>query len=989
MAPWFDYRIAAWSLSMFKFLRWSSLATLLVLLAMGAASAQEAAVFQATPGDLSKLPPEVRARVEAQMRAAQAGQPQPGQQPGAKPEEKKEEKKPEEGKKPEDEVKTIKRPTEPPKANSDELKARPDKDGMVQFSFSGQPWTEVLEWYAEVADCSLDWQELPADFLNLTTQRRYTIAETRDLLNGRLLARGFTLIKQGDVLTVVKLDKVDPSLVPRIEPDDLEEHLPHDFGRVRFDLPRDLDPKQAVDDVKILLNPSAKVTPLLASKQIMVIDAVANLRDVRDLLYSQQLAESSDLRPRQFPIRYRRADYVADQIMIALGLDPAARKSPQELQIEQQRMQLFMQMQQKGTDISKMLKQDGPQVFIAVDRHRNSISVNAPPKEMAMVARVIEQFDVPQNGQAAAPSSTGELSLEKYQTITVSPDAVVTALKEIGNLHPLTQLQTDSRSKTIFATATPEDHATIQRMLDKLDGSGRRLRPVWLNRRMRADQVAGTIVALMVGEKKDEDRNRRPFFFYDPWDRGGEEEESDSTFRVQADVENNRLLLWANDAEYAEVTQLLRELGAIASGNGKNPNTFRVLDTGDSQNTAELLERLQQAWGGQNKLNINVAPQAKPPVDETPAEDKPAESEDKLTLRRNATFGKVRVQLAQYVEEPAAAESAPAAGAPAAEQPAPSAEAPPINVTVTPDGRIVISSNDVAALDQLEELLIELQPKSEDFAVFKLRNARAVDVHYNLKEYFADELADEGNDPFLDWYFDYDTRGMGEQQTLGKRPKLRFIWDPDSNTIVAQNASPAQLETIKKLIEIYDQPVGEVTRKTEIVPIVYSKAQDVATALKEVYRDLLSSKDKEFQNQRDGDRRGRTETYYRFFGGSGSSDNKKAPVKLAFEGALSVGVDTVSNALIISAEEEIFNNVKALITQLDERAKPNTVVQVYEVQGLSAPELQKALATALSSPWPGGKPENAQANQNGRGGGDGDRDRWRRWRERRDRDDND
>jgi hypothetical protein len=268
--------------------------------------------------------------------------------------------------------------------------------------------------------------------------------------------------------------------------------------------------------------------------------------------------------------------------------------------------------------------------------------------------------------------------------------------------------------------------------------------------------------------------------------------------------------------------------------------------------------------------------------------------------------------------------------------------------------------------------------------VFKLRNARAVDVHYNLKEYFADDLAEGDNDPFYDWYFDYDSRNKGDAQTLGKRPKLRFIWDPDSNTIVAQNASPAQLETIKKLIDIYDQPVGEVTRKTEIVPVKYSKAQDVATALKEVYRDLLSSKDKEFQDQRGGDRRGRQETYYRFFGGSGGDDKKKAPVKLAFEGALSVGVDTISNALIISAEEEIFNNVKALVTQLDERAKPDTVVQVYEVQGsLSAPELQKALVTALSKPWPGGKPENAQATQNGRGDNNGDRgDRGRRWRDR-------
>jgi hypothetical protein len=60
---------------------------------------------------------------------------------------------------------------------------------------------------------------------------------------------------------------------------------------------------------------------------------------------------------------------------------------------------------------------------------------------------------------------------------------------------------------------------------------------------------------------------------------------------------------------------------------------------------------------------------------------------------------------------------------------------------------------------------------------------------------------------------------------------------------------------------------------------------------------------------------------------------------------------------------------------------------------MSGAELQKALAAALSQPWPGGKPENASGNQSGRQGegrNDGDRgDRGRRWRDRNRGRDND
>jgi type II secretory pathway component GspD/PulD (secretin) len=960
-------------------------------------------------GDMSKLPPEVRARIEAAQAgaaAAPAAQPgQPAQQPqGDKPKE--EEKKPD-GEKKEEAVPTVKRPTEKPKADAEELKVKPDKDGMVQFNFRGQSWTDVLEWFAGVAGYSLDWQELPADFLNLSTQRRHTIAETRDLLNRHLLARGFTMVLQGESLSVVKTDKIDPSLVPRVEPDALDDQPPFDFVRARFPLPESMDPAKAVEDVKALLSPAAKVTPLLASKQLQIIDAVANLRDVRDLIYTEQMVASRDIRPQVFPIRYRRADYIADQVMIVLGLDPGSRKNPMELQLEQQRMQLFMQMQQQGKDITTMLKKDGPPVFVAVDKRRNTVLVNAPPKEMEIIERTVKEFDVPENGLAAAEGGDGrELTLRRHPTPNVGPDAVVTALKEMGNLDPLTQLQSDASSRTIFAYATQSDHATIEEMIKKLDdGTARTLHVLYLNRRAPADQIAGTIKALIVGEAKKEE-SRRPWYYYDSGRSTTQEPEN--SFRVQADVENNRILLWANKDELSQVTAMLEDLGAMASSSG-NGNKLRVLEARTPEQTAELLERLQRAWGGKNELNINapatddkdktgdpaVEPQAAPP------------NKDKITDRAFPASSVMRVQFAghrtgraaqilfvaegaEQAAPSAAADNQPAeADKPAAAEAAKSAEAasggpPPINVTVTPDGRIIISSDDVAALDQVEDLLSELEAPRRDFEVFQLRNSRASLVSLNLEEYFADELSDDDNNNFP-WFFFGDEPKAEDPATLGKRRKLRFIWDNDTNTIVAQNASPAQLQVIRKLVEIYDQPINEESvakRLTEVIPVRYSRAQDIATAIKEVYRDLLSSKDKEFQGKQ-GDQGGpsRNERSWRF---GGSSDQKTAPMKVSFEGALSIGVDEISNTIIVSAEEQICKTVHELAITLDEKARPDTVVQVHELRGrLKADDLQKALETALAQPWPGGKPGQAG------GGGRGDRDDEQRNRGDRDRGDRD
>ena len=95
---------------------------------------------------------------------------------------KEEDKKPKEGK--DDKPNTTKRslvPTTPP--DPYELNVVPDEDGKVRFNFRGQPWDQVLQWLADTMGLSLDWQEMPAGFLNLTTQRSYKLDESRDLIH--------------------------------------------------------------------------------------------------------------------------------------------------------------------------------------------------------------------------------------------------------------------------------------------------------------------------------------------------------------------------------------------------------------------------------------------------------------------------------------------------------------------------------------------------------------------------------------------------------------------------------------------------------------------------------------------------------------------------------------------------------------------------------------------------------------------------------------
>ncbi|MCR4411548.1 MAG: hypothetical protein NUV77_03875, partial [Thermoguttaceae bacterium] len=708
---------------------------------------------------------------------------------------------------------SISRPAKPPKPpDPKELAVRPDAQGRLSFNFRGQPWPAVLEWLAEVSGMSLDWQELPGDFLNLSTQRTYTVRETRDLINRHLLARGYTLLTQGEVLSVVNIKKLNPGLVPRVEPEQLATRDPYEFVKVSFPLDW-MVADSAVEELKPMLSPNGKLTALRATNRIEAMDAVVNLREIHALLNAEQSNQGQERLVREFVLEHARATDVHEQLRALVGLEtppsgpmrgPGGPGQPSPEM--QQRMMMMVQGGPGGPQPQPQPGQPQPgaqlkaraEVYLVVNARKNSIIAVAPPDKMAILAEAVKRLDAPLDRDASLSTTMNRVHV--YRLASIDPEAIVKTLEELGNLDPTTRLQVDKKNRAIVANGPPWDHVMIRAVVQKLDGSERQFEVIQL-RRLPADYVAGTIEFMMGGEKPKENRRSSYYYPFDFFgqDRRGQSDESQSKFRVEADVENNRLLLKANPIELEEVKQLLVKLGEMPAGAGRG-STVRTLDLPPGQQTDELLERIRRRWPGIAPNPLVLPP---PSEDDEPAEhprhkdnEKPKPSAGpggKTPEMKPRTAGptpsvpEAPVVAMVPIDQGAADEAEPSdpadapgraepesawrasepdpgprvrrgasasARSPATESPGdtrqPQGSPPPVTVTRGPDGRLIVSSSDTEALDRFEDLVAQSAPASpNDFRIFKLQYAWASGVATILRDVFKEEKKEERRSP---WY---------------------------------------------------------------------------------------------------------------------------------------------------------------------------------------------------------------------------------------------
>ncbi|MEX0712350.1 MAG: secretin N-terminal domain-containing protein, partial [Pirellulales bacterium] len=580
----------------------------------------------------------------------QPGQPQPGQAQPGQPGQTPEGQKPAEGAKPPE---GVKRPDEPPQPpDPKELDIKPDADGMLSFSFKGQPWPAVLEWLADVSDMSLHWQEAPAGYLDLTTRGRYSVEDVRDLINSVLLSKGYTLLRNGEILMVANTKTLDASLVPRVRLDELDDRGRYELVKVLFDLDW-LVAEAAAEEVKPLLSPHGKVTALKNTNRLDMLDTAGNLLKIRELLSEEQSDRGQERLIRTFKLQHTRASDVEETLNTLLGLEKKESSGPmtpeQQMQAQQRAMMMAQQQQQQqqqqgGAPAGP--KKEAP-VYLAVNQRENAILVNAPPDKMAIIEQAILAVDVPQERSQTLLANLQRMSV--YRLSGVTPDSLVRVLEELGGLDPATRLEVDANNKAIIAYAPLADHLLIRSLVDKLDGTGRTFEVIQL-RRLSAEYVAGSIMMLMAGPEEDSNsrRNRYPYYFYGSYGSQQEEKAADR-FQVEADIEHNRLLLRANEVELAEINDLLLKLGEIPPG-ARNMNTMRIIPATPGDETQDVLEQLKRLWPSisENPLEVETGgSKTRKPTRERPPAEEEEEDAEAIQPLRDARSGAGRDPVAR------------------------------------------------------------------------------------------------------------------------------------------------------------------------------------------------------------------------------------------------------------------------------------------------------------------------------------------------------
>jgi type II secretory pathway component GspD/PulD (secretin) len=306
--------------------------------------------------------------------------------------------------------------------------------------------------------------------------------------------------------------------------------------------------------------------------------------------------------------------------------------------------------------------------------------------------------------------------------------------------------------------------------------------------------------------------------------------------------------------------------------------------------------------------------------------------------------------------KPAAASTTPNAGPPAAprQQTSPTTTAPGkgAQIIIAPDpGGTLIASDDLEALDQLEDLPTTLAghnaASGREYAVFYLKYSKAPIIAEVLAAIFGGTSG--GKDKGI--IGDLASNALGEMGgglmgdlLLGgggggggafASGSVDIVPDARLNALLV-HAKPADLDTVEQLLKVLDQRTGPENVQAEAqpraIPLYNTAATEVAQIVQQVYQDRMAGAGGVMSPQ----------DMMKMIRGGNNSDQQVQK--------MSIAVDTRNNVLIVRAPDALFNEVKALVNDMDQSlADSPQTTKVVSLQHTNSAAVQKALISMLGN----------------------------------------
>lgn len=835
-------------------------------------------------------------------------------------------------------------------------------DGRLTFNFRYQPWQSVLDWFAEQADLSLLMESPPPGTFNYSDSRSYTAAQALDVLNGVLLTKGYTLVRHGKMLVVVNLeDGIPPNLVPDVPLEELDERGEYELIRVLFPV-WNMTPEQASTEVQPLLGPQGKVVVLPQARQIQVTETGGRLRTIRSVINAVEQPEMGAAGVREFALKYIALDSAMPTIRQILGIPAEAYSSPDNT------------------------------VQITKSALGDKLIFRGTAQQAARLSAVLKLIDVAE----ASRGVNGSPQLEIYSITNADPEAVVKMLQMMLRNDPSVILSADKDAGHVIAFATPPQQASIKATVDQLQKEVKQVDVISLS---NVDpQVAVLAINKLFGSEGKEPDPKAPRVDADITTRSlmvrgsaaqvaqirdllrklGETEDEGGTASNKQHV---RLLPLTGAAARSAVSQIeqiwptLRQnrirIVSPSSGipsyrPGDSPQNSTNSSPGPSASAPRnnSQDQMQELWQSFLRDRIAPAPQ-QPPVspDSDGAEHKDGERTE--TGKSNTTADTpnrtVFHLIAGDVSAPPTSSSAIAPGDPAAvpeKSAGPTSNAgtasssrPGAPIVVAPGpGGTLIASDDLEALDELEELLSTVAghnaTSGREFAVYYLKYSKAPMVAEVLGAIFGGTAA--GKDRGIIGDMANNALGglggglMGDLLLGGggtgggfTSGTVDIVPDARLNALIV-HAKPADLDTVEQLLKVLDQRSGPEDVEAEAQPrsiqVFNATASEIAQIVQQVYQDRMAGAAAVMSPQ---------DMMKMIRGGN----NPEQQIQ-----KMSIAIDTRNNMLIVRAPDPLFNEVKALVAELDQAVgdSPETT-RVVTLKHTNSAAVQKALTSVLSN----------------------------------------
>ncbi len=860
----------------------------------------------------------------------------------------------------------------------------------LKFGFRYAPWMDVLKLFAESANLSLDLNSVPPGTFSYYDKKEYTPTEALDILNGYLLPKGFVLVRRDDFLVCISIDEeIAPNLVPVIGADELLTRGKNELLTVVFPL-EGVDVQLIAKEIEQVKGPQGKVVGMQTTNSLLVTDIGTNLRRIQTLLSGATRGGPNDLVFKPYTMKYLNAADAESVLRGLLGLQATVTNVSAGGGFDYRR-DPRSQPQPAAPNSLRTTGKSNAQ--LTSDPRTNSLLVTATATDHTLIEQALKTIDVEAEGGDSVGSTKPFLRV--YKVTSAEPREVT---KTLDALMPGVVVNEDTSIRSISVFANEKQHAEVDSLIRQLDGGGgsEQVAVIALNKMdaslavttlqsmfLRDGNAAPTIQADMIGRQvmvrgtADQLLQVKTLLTQLGEDGTGRPKGSEAgLFR--------RYPIGGRDPE--ELLPLIERMWGTAS-----PNPIRIVTPGQrgqsggssgpvkgiirpnrgANETQKAKEPLQPS-ASQNRMGSPVAkktrglqvktavlqgeetpaeqPQASEPVaDPAPTKAPPAEALDNAAiLDQIRQDNDAAERLAPAADDKdAASESTEAAPAPRPAQPALS-EKPPVVITVMGD-ELLLTSDDPAALDQLEELLgqtMEILPPRVQWTVFPLQTADATEIATMLGQLLPDSSVTDSSSSsgMLGGMgggissFGSSLMGMTGLGNMGAGPQtLQIIPEVRLNALFVAGpiTKVREVEEMLKVLDANEWPDSLRSKTSRMIQLEYADAQEVYEVLKEAYKGYLEDS---------GNNPQANALAMLMGGGRGGNQNQNQKPKAQ----LTLAVDKRTNQVVVWSDDTIFQEVKSLVESLDKAAQDaKRTVRVMSLQNTNSSVITSALGQLM------------------------------------------